>query len=90
MLNVDRDIDETMKHVINSDTASVLNGTVYMPESELLINSDGVMGGPGSCTNYVLGNLVVNSDSVLYVGQDWATCGVPLPGGLRNGDRLVR
>ncbi len=89
LMYVDRDIDETMKHVINSDTASTLNGAVYMPESELLINSDGVVGSPGSCTNYVVGNLVVNSDSALYVGQDFDSCGVPLPRGMSN-VRLVR
>ena len=90
LLYVDRDIGELTKHEINSDSTSQLNGAVYMPESELIINSIGQMGGPGSCTNYVVGNLVVNSNSSLYVDQDYATCGVPIPPGFSNGVRLVR
>ena len=50
-----------------------------MPESELLINSSGQVGGPGTCSNYIVGNLLMNSDSSLYVGQDWANCGLPIP-----------
>ena len=49
------------------------------------------MGGPGSCTNYIVGNLMMNADSALYVGQDWDTCGVPPPDAMSNGGvRLVR
>jgi len=90
LLYVDRDIGELTKHEINSDSTSQFNGAIYMPESELIINSDGQMGGPGSCTNYVVGNLVVNSHSALYIDQDYATCGVPLPDGISNGVQLVR
>ena len=90
LLYVDRDIGELTHHEINSDSTSRLNGAVYMPESELLINSIGQMGGPGTCTNYVVGNLVVNSNSSLYVDQDYVACGVPLPSGLVNSVQLVR
>ncbi len=90
LLYVDRDIGVLTHHEINSDTTSLLNGAVYMPEAELIINSDGQMGGPGSCTTYVVGNLMVNSGSALYVDQAWATCGVPLPDGMSGGVRLVR
>ncbi len=90
LLYADRDIGDLTKHEINSDSSSQLNGVVYLPESELMINSNGDMGGPGSCTNYIVGNLMVNSDSTLYVGQDWATCGLPIPPGFSSGVRLVR
>lgn len=90
LLYVDRDIGVVTKHEINSDSASVLNGTVYMPESELMINSNGQVGGSDQCSNYVVGNLTVNSDSSLYMGQDYETCGVPLPDEMSNGVRLVR
>ena len=89
LLYVDRDIDEITQE-INSDSTSLLNGTIYMPEAELMINSMGQLGGPGTCTNYVVGNLVMNADSSLYVGQDWATCGVPIPPGFSGGVVLVR
>ncbi len=90
LLYVDRDIGELTKHEINSDSTSRFNGAVYMPESELIINSIGQMGGPGTCTNYVVGNLMLNANSTLYVGQDWATCGVPIPTAMSGGVRLVR
>ena len=90
LLYADRNIGEYTKHEINSDSSSQLNGAVYLPESELLINSNGDMGGPGSCTNYIVGNLMMNSDSSLYVGQDWDTCGVPQPDAMSSGVRLVR
>ncbi len=91
LLFVDRDIGELTYHEINSDSTSEFNGTVYMPESELLINSIGRMGSPGACTNYIVGNAVVNSDSELYVGQNWAGCGVPIPDAYSLANfRLVR
>ncbi len=91
LLFADRDIAEYTYHEINSDSTSQLNGTVYMPNSELIINSIGRMGSPGSCTNYLVGNAVVNSDSELYVGQNWAGCGVPIPGAYSTANiRLVR
>ena len=90
LLYVARDIGELTKHEINSDTASMLNGAIYMPEAELMINSDGQMGGPGSCTSYIVGNLIVNSDSALYVDQDYNNCAVPLPDGLSIAVQLVR
>ncbi len=90
LLYVDRDIGVPTHHEINSDSTSQFNGAIYMPESELLINSEGQIGGPGTCTTYVVGNLVVNSDSSLYIDQDYATCGVPLPDGISNGVQLVR
>ncbi len=90
LLYADRDIGEYTKHEINSDSSSQLNGVVYLPESELMINSNGDMGGPGSCTNYIVGNLQLNADSSLYVGQDWATCGLPIPPGFSSSVRLVR
>ncbi len=89
LLYVDRDIGDVTVHEINSDSSSILNGAVYMPGAELMINSGGEMGGPGSCTNYIVGNLVVNSDSSFNVGQDFDSCGVPLPRGMSN-VRLVR
>jgi hypothetical protein len=90
LLYVDREIGEFTKHEINSDSTSQLNGTVYLPESELLINSNGQMGGPGSCTNYIVGNIIANSGSSLYVDQDWDTCGVPIPPAMSGGVRLVQ
>ncbi len=90
LLYVDRDIGELTQHQINSDTTSQLNGTIYMPESELVINSGDQVGGEGTCTTLVVGNLVVNSDSSFYIGQDMAACGVPSPDGISNRVRLVR
>ena len=89
LLYVDRDIGELTYHEINSDSTSVFNGTVYMPESELLINSNGQIGGSDQCANYVLGNLMVNSGSTLHMGQDWDTCGVPIPEGFTGSIQLV-
>ncbi len=92
LLFADRDIAEYTYHEINSDSTSQLNGTVYMPNSELIINSKSQLGGPGACTNYVVGNLFVNEGSFLNVHQDYATCGVPMPNELimSNRVRLVR
>ena len=89
LLYVDRDIGELTYHEINSDSTSVFNGTVYMPESELLINSNGQVGGSDQCANYVVGNLMVNSGSTLHMGQDWDTCGVPIPEGFTGSIQLV-
>ncbi len=90
LLYVDRDISDITQHEINSDSTSQLNGIIYMPGSELLINSAGQMGGSGSCTNFVVRNVTVNSNSSLYVGQDYDNCGLPLPEVLAERVRLVR
>jgi hypothetical protein len=88
LLYVDRDISG-VTHEINSNVTSVFNGAIYMPGSELLINSQGQIGSPGICTIYVVGNLVVNSNSSVYLGKDDGTCGVPLPDAFYD-VRLVR
>ena len=78
------DISDETKHEINSDSGSVLNGTVYAPNSELMINSNGQLGGSDQCSNFLVGNLTVNADSSLFMGQDYETCGVPIPEELMN------
>lgn len=90
LMYVNREIGELTKHEINSDSTSMINGAVYMPEAELMINSDGQMGGPGACSTYIVGNLYVNADSSLYVDQDFGSCGVPPAGGTGSVVQLVR
>ncbi len=91
LLYANPDIGVPTKHEINSDSASVLNGTIYAPESELMINSNGQVGGSNQCSNFIVGTLTVNADSSLYMGQDYETCGVPVPNAMLSYSvKLVR
>ena len=86
---MNRDISDEMKHEINSDSSSALSGTVYLPTGDLMINSEGVLGGDGACTIIVVLQLEVNSDSTLSIDDDFDGCGVPVPDSMAI-VRLVR
>ena len=84
-----RGITDESKHEINSDTTSTLSGTIYLPTGDLMINSEGILGGDGACTIIITLQLEVNSDSTLSVDDDFEGCGVPVPDSLAI-IRLVR
>jgi Flp pilus assembly protein TadG len=71
-----RKITDYVKHEINSDSSSFLNGSIYIPTGQLMINSNGEMGGPGSCMTIIVKDLYVNSYSSLYVDHDFDSCGL--------------
>ncbi len=77
-------------HLINSDSASSLEGTVYLPNGEVKINSGSTLGGPASYSIFIAKQYEINSGSSLVLNSDYEDSDVPLPAGLGENSRLVR
>jgi Flp pilus assembly protein TadG len=78
---VSRQITDYIKHEINSDSASFINGAIYIPTGQLYINSRGQLSGPGNCMSIITRDLYVNSGSSVFVDRDYAGCGLTPPMG---------
>ncbi len=75
-------------HLINSDSASYLEGIVYLPNGKVMINSGSTLGGNAAYSIFIAKEYEINSNSTLVMNSDFGTSDVPLPAGLR--DHLVR
>ncbi len=84
----DRTVADGTVHLINSDSASYLEGTVYLPNGKVMINSDSVFGGDADYSIFIAKEYEINSDSTLVMNSDFGGSDVPLPWGLL--DHLVR
>ncbi len=84
----DRNVADGTVHLINSDSASYLEGTVYLPNGKVMINSGGTLGGDAAYSIFIAKEFEINSDSTLVMNSDFGGSGVPLPSGLY--DHLVR
>ncbi len=69
-------------HLINSDSASYLEGTVYLPNGKVMINSNSTFGGDADYSIFIAKEYEINSDSTLVMNSDFGSSGVPLPSGL--------
>ena len=49
----DRDVEDGTVHLINSDSASSLEGTVYLPNGKVMINSGSTLGGSVSYSIFI-------------------------------------
>ena len=78
------------KHEINSDSSSNIEGIVYLPDSELSLNSYG-SATSSYCAMYIAEEFKINSDSTLNITgiADSDTCDWPVPGALVGAVALV-
>lgn len=86
---VSRRITDYVKHEINSDSASFVNGAIYIPTGQLYVNSRGQMFSPGNCTSIVAFDVYVNSGSSIFLDTNYSGCGLSPPGGSRKIVSLV-
>ena len=86
----DRDVADGTVHLINSDTSSGREGTVYLPNGEVMINSGSTLGGPASYSIFIANEYEINSGRSLVLNSDYENSDVPLPSGLSASTRLVR
>ncbi len=84
----DRNVADGTVHLINSDSASYFEGTVYLPNGKVMINSGSSLGGNAAYSIFIAKEYEINSDSTLVMNSDFGGSDVPLPAGLR--DHLVR
>ncbi len=78
----DRNAPPGTVHRFNSDSTTSLEGTVYLPAGEVLINSGSTIGGNASYTSFIARTFNINSDSTLQLNSDYAASPVPVPPGL--------
>ena len=84
----DRTVADGTVHLINSDSTSYLEGTVYLPNGKVMINSGSTLGGDADYSIFIAKEFEINSDSTLVMNSDFGSSGVPLPSGLL--EHLVR
>ncbi len=84
----DRNVADGTVHLINSDSASYFEGTVYLPNGKVLINSSSTLGGNAAYSIFIAKEYEINSDSTLVMNSNFGSSGVPLPSGLT--EHLVR
>jgi hypothetical protein len=68
--------------ILNSDSSSKLEGTIYLPKSGLHLNSVGSISDATPWTAIVVDTLEINSHSILHVNTDYSGSSVPVPAGL--------
>ncbi len=78
----DRTVADGTVHLINSDSTSYLEGTVYLPNGKVMINSGATLGGDADYSIFIAKEYEINSDSTLVMNSDFGSSGVPLPSGL--------
>jgi len=65
-------------HMINSQSSSIFEGTVYIPNGKVLINSgSSSLSGNASFSAFVAYEFEINSDSTLVLNSDYTTSSVP-------------
>ncbi len=78
----DRTVADGTVHLINSDSTSYLEGTVYLPNGKVMINSGATLGGDADYSIFIAKEYEINSDSTLVMNSNFGSSGVPLPSGL--------
>lgn len=76
------------EHLINSDSGSSFEGTVYLSRGRLTINSNATSNGSSPFTAFVAYRFEINSSSGIEVNTDYEDSDVPLPKELGPGIAL--
>jgi hypothetical protein len=78
----DRDMPPGSENVLNSNTGSVIEGTSYFPNGNVVINSNSTLGQTSPNSSLIARTIAVNSNSHLVLNSDYKASQVPLPKGL--------
>ena len=68
--------------ILNSNSKSSIEGTVYLPSSRLRLNSGGKLWSASPWTKLVVNELELNSSSDIHLNANYGASSVPLPGGF--------
>ncbi len=72
-------------HIINSDSSTILEGVIYMPNGVLEVNSHSDANRSAAWTAIIARRMVVNSDGTFHVNSDYSS-GPPYPSDLSEFD----
>ncbi len=86
----DPNVADGTVHLFNSDATSSFEGTIYLPNGKMKINSGTTMSGDAAYSYIIARSFEINSDSGIVLNSDYAASDVPLPAGLvAHNTRLV-
>ena len=68
--------------ILNSNSSSVFEGVIYLPNSALHLNSSGEISGDSAWTAVITKTLELNSNSTLAINTDYSSSSVPVPYGV--------
>lgn len=81
----------TRVHIISSNDAKQLLGTIYLARSVLLINANAPVASESAYTAIVVGRLWLQKGPTLVLNADYSVTEVPVPAGLAGGrSRLIQ
>lgn len=75
----------TAPHVINSNSASRIEGVVYLPNNDLHINSGSSFGQSSPWWAIIARKFHVNSNSIIHINVDFAASSAPVPPAIAGG-----
>jgi Flp pilus assembly protein TadG len=81
----DRNAKSGNEHIINSNDARVLLGTIYLPLATLSIAANAPVADKSAYTAIIADMLVLSSGPDLVLRSDYGATDVPVPGGLIGG-----
>jgi hypothetical protein len=85
----DRSAPAGRSHVIKSDSAHTLTGTIYFPRGELRINPNGSVAENSAYTAIIAGRLRLFEGPQLVLNSDYGSTEVPVPDGIRAATQVV-
>lgn len=80
----DRTVETGREHLVNSDSTSVYEGTLYLPRGRLVVNSNSSISGASPLTAIIARQIYLNSFGKLELNVNTGSTSVPLPAGLRG------
>jgi len=75
---------QSVANVFGSHSSSVLEGTIYSPNTPVDIGCNAIVGSNADWTVWVVRSLEVSSNATLYVQANYALSTTPLPDGLAS------
>lgn len=82
-------VTDYIKHELNADTLSFINGVVYIPRAQLYLNSGSQFSSAGNCMSIIAWDLYLNSRSSVFVDSNYGGCGLSPVGGVTKTVSLV-
>ncbi len=81
----DRTVTVNQLHQISSDNASVLLGTIYLPQGRLLVDANSPVGQQSAFTIIVARRIALQAGPTLVLNSNYGATTVPVPNGLNPG-----
>jgi Flp pilus assembly protein TadG len=85
----DRGVPQKLKHKISSDDARKLEGTIYLPVGDLIIDAKDPVADQSAYTAIIVNKLELNMGPNLILNSDYDATDVPVPEGIKGASQVV-